>query len=481
MENNNSVDNNSTQNNEATARDPEIEAAVEKLVRGTADIISLHELRAKLARSKRENKPLRIKLGLDPTAPDIHLGFAVVLKKLRAFQDLGHEAHLIIGDFTAQIGDPSGKSKTRPRLTRAQVEDNAKTYQEQLFRILDPQRTVVHFNGDWLGKMTFVEVIELAAKYTVAQTLEREDFAQRFATNKPIGLHEIMYPLCQGQDSVAINADVEMGGTDQRFNNLVGRELQRINGQEPQVVLLMPLLVGTDGVQKMSKSLGNYIGIYEPPGEMFGKVMSIPDEAMRTYYTLATDVPLDEVEALLAGHPMEAKKRLGTNIVAQYWGEEAAQEARAGFEKQFSQREVPDEMPEVSVPPVPIGIVDLLRACFGFSGAEAKRLLKQNAVSLEGEKVSDPEKVLQPAEEEEIVLKVGKRQWARVRASSLVDALDYDEAGQTLVIRFNNGASYKYFEVPPQVVQELMGAESRGQFFNQQIRSHFRFEKLAAE
>jgi tyrosyl-tRNA synthetase len=296
------------------APDPNLEAAVQTLSRGADSIISVEELRLKLAKSARTGQPLRIKLGLDPTAPDIHLGFAVVLQKLRAFQRLGHEAHLIIGDFTAQIGDPTGKSKTRPQLTRAQVEENAKTYQEQLFRILDPAKTVVHFNGDWLGKMNFADVIQLASKYTVAQTLEREDFAQRLSTHKPIGLHEILYPLCQGQDSVAINSDVELGGTDQRFNNLVGRELQRINGQESQVVMLMPLLVGTDGSQKMSKSLGNYIGINEPPSEMFGKVMSIPDEAMRLYYTLCTEVPEPDIEQLLAGHPMEAKKRLGRKL-----------------------------------------------------------------------------------------------------------------------------------------------------------------------
>ncbi|HEX8833112.1 MAG TPA: tyrosine--tRNA ligase [Abditibacteriaceae bacterium] len=405
----------STQEN--TTPDPQIEAAITRLSRGADAIISVEELRAKLARSAREKKPLRVKLGLDPTAPDIHLGFAVVLKKLRAFQDLGHEAHLIIGDFTAQIGDPTGKSKTRPQLTREQVEANAKTYQEQLFRILDADKTTVHFNGDWLGKMGFAEVIQLAAKYTVAQTLEREDFAQRLEASKPIGLHEILYPLCQGQDSVAIRSDVELGGSDQRFNNLVGRELQRADGQEPQVVLLMPLLVGTDGAQKMSKSLGNYIGINEAPNEMFGKVMSIPDDAMRTYYTLCTEVPEAEIDALLAGHPMDAKKRLGREIVAQYHSEEAGVGAQDAFEKQFSRGEIPDEMPEVVLQSgEKYNGISLLRECFAVSGGEARRMVGQGAVTLDGEKISDPTTDL--TVNDGAIVKMGKRKWARIKLGS---------------------------------------------------------------
>jgi tyrosyl-tRNA synthetase len=391
-----------------------IDAALERLSRGCDDIISRDELREKLKKAQQSGKPLRVKLGLDPTAPDIHLGFAVVLKKLRAFQDLGHEAHLIIGDFTAQIGDPTGKSKTRPQLTRAQVEENARTYQQQLHRILDENKTVIYFNGDWLGKMTFPEVIQLAAKYTVAQTLEREDFSKRLAENKPLGLHEILYPLCQGQDSVQIQSDVELGGSDQRFNNLVGRELQRANGQEAQVVITMPLLVGTDGVQKMSKSLGNYIGITEAPGEIFGKVMSIPDAAMETYYTLCTDVPLDEVKSLLAGHPMEAKKRLAADIVAQYHGDEAAQAAREGFEKQFSRREVPDEIPEVLWSGAQSTLIgELLKTVFEVSGGEARRMVQQNAVSVGEEKISDP--MAEIKVEDGLILRMGKRKWAKIK------------------------------------------------------------------
>jgi len=393
----------------------EIEAALQRLSRGCDDIISRHELRAKLIKSQREQKPLKIKLGLDPTAPDIHLGFAVVLKKLRAFQDLGHEAHLIIGDFTAQIGDPTGKSKTRPQLTRAQVEENAKTYQEQLFRILDESKTVIHFNGDWLGKMTFAEVIQLAAKYTVAQTLEREDFRKRLEENKPLGLHEIMYPLCQGEDSVQIGSDVELGGTDQRFNNLVGRELQRINGQEAQVVMLLPLLVGTDGVQKMSKSLGNYIGIDEAPAEIFGKVMSIPDAAMETYFSLCTEIAIDDVKVLLAAHPMDAKKRLAGDIVAQYHGNDAAVSARESFEKQFSRREMPDEIPEVVLPPGGMPLVEMLRVAFDISGGEARRMVGQNAVSIDDQKISDAATIIEVRDG--LILKMGKRRFAKIRTA----------------------------------------------------------------
>lgn len=395
---------------------PELESALARLARGADDIISLDQLRAKLKKSAEEAKPLRVKLGLDPTAPDIHLGFAVVLKKLRLFQDLGHVAHLIIGDFTAQIGDPTGKSKTRPQLTREQVKENARTYQEQLSRILDPARTVVHFNSDWLGTMNFAEVIQLAAKYTVAQTLEREDFKQRLEQNKPLGLHEILYPLCQGYDSVVIESDVEMGGTDQRFNNLVGRELQRESGQEPQVVMLMPLLVGTDGTQKMSKSLGNYIGINEPPGEMFGKVMSIPDEVMRAYYTLCTDVPLEEVEKLLAGHPMEAKKRLGREIVTQYHSADAARAAQAGFEAQFSRHELPEQIPAVTISESEMGVVDLLRTCFDISGGEARRMILQNAVTIDEQRADDVTATV--ALREGMVIKLGKRRYARITSAA---------------------------------------------------------------
>lgn len=392
------------------------EDALSQLERGADTIIPRDELLEKLRKSEKSGEPLRIKLGLDPTAPDIHLGFAVVLRKLRQFQDLGHHAHLIIGDFTAQIGDPSGKSKTRPQLTREQVEENAKTYEQQLSEILDPAKTTIHFNGDWLGKMGFDDVIRLTAKYTVAQMLEREDFAQRLADNKPVGMHEILYPLCQGQDSVEIKADVELGGTDQRFNNLVGRDLQKASGQEAQVVLLMPILVGLDGTQKMSKSLGNYVGIGEAPAEMFGKLMSIPDDVMRQYYTLCTAVALDEVEQILAGHPMDAKKRLGREIVEIYHGADAAQSAQLNFEQKFSPKsggDVPDEMPEIEVKAGEIAIADLLAQCFGVSKSEARRMAEQGAVAVDGDKVDDATANVEVREG--MTVKMGKRRWARVK------------------------------------------------------------------
>ncbi len=390
-----------------------VEAALALLERGGAEIISRAELRAKLLKSAQSGTPLRIKLGLDPTAPDIHLGFAVVLRKLRLFQDLGHEAHLIIGDFTAQIGDPSGKSKTRPQLTREQVEANAQTYKEQLFRILTPMKTTVHFNGDWLGEMNFAEVIELSSKYTVAQMLEREDFAKRLAEQKPIALHEILYPLCQGRDSVEIHADVELGGTDQRFNNLVGRELQRADGQEPQVVMLMPILVGLDGVQKMSKSLGNYIGINDEPSDMFGKVMSLPDNAMETYFKLCTIVPEADIVDLLNGHPMEAKKRLAREIVAEYHDQIEAIEAQSAFEKQFSRGETPEEMPEIALSSEEISVVELLKLCFQITGGEAKRMVGQGAVALDGEKAEDSNLKITPRDG--LTVRMGKRRWARIK------------------------------------------------------------------
>lgn len=394
---------------------PSLDEALSLLERGADTIISREELRAKLAKSAQSKQPLRIKLGIDPTAPDIHLGFAVVLRKLRQFQDLGHEAHLIIGDFTAQIGDPSGKSKTRPPLSHEEVRQNAETYKTQLFKILDESKTHVHYNGDWLGAMTFVDVIRLASKSTVAQMLEREDFARRYEKGQPISLHEFMYPLCQGQDSVEIRADVELGGTDQRFNNLVGRELQRENGLEAQVVLLMPILVGLDGAQKMSKSLGNYVAISEEPTNQFGKLMSLPDEAMNTYFTLCTLVPLEEVETILAGHPMDAKKRLAREIVSIYHGADAAQDAQIAFEKQFQKDEVPADMPVVKLAGGEMGVLDLVKACFEVSGKEARRRVAQGAVSVDGQKVEDENATF--TLQSGLTIKAGKRAWAKVEVA----------------------------------------------------------------
>jgi tyrosyl-tRNA synthetase len=389
------------------------------LSRGAAQIVPEDEFKAKIARSIATGKPLRVKLGLDPTAPDIHLGFAVVLRKLRQFQDCGHEVDLVIGDFTGMIGDPTGKSVTRPRLTEEQIVANAHTYEQQLYKILDPAKTTVKRNSTWLGPKTFADLIETASKFTVARILEREDFRNRLDSGQPLHLHEILYPVAQALDSVALNSDVELGGTDQTFNILAGRDLMRENGQEPQIGLFMPLLVGTDGSQKMSKSLGNYVGIFESPAEQYGKTMSIPDEAMEGWFTLCTDVPLDEVKALCAGHPMQAKKRLAAEIVTLYHGAGAAAHAAAEWEKQFSRREVPDEMPEAVLKADDVGpdgtawIVGILKAAGIAKGTnEARRFVQQGGVSLNGAKVTDPEARL-PVNDGD-VLKVGRR-YARLK------------------------------------------------------------------
>ena len=318
--------------------------------KGSAEIIRESELRAKLEKSRASGKPLRIKAGFDPTAPDLHLGHTVLLRKLKHFQDLGHTVIFLIGDFTGMIGDPTGRSATRPPLTQEQIEQNAETYKTQVFKILDPQKTVVDFNRRWFSKFTADDFVRLAAKYTVSQMLEREDFHKRFAEEKPISMHELLYPLAQGYDSVALEADVELGGTDQKFNLLVGRELQRAYGQESQVVLTMPILEGLDGVQKMSKSLGNAIGIHEPPLEMYGKIMSISDAMMWRYYELLTDVQVADIEKMKAGtHPMQAKKDLARRIVADFHSIDVALKAAEDWAKQFQRDEVPENVQEIRV------------------------------------------------------------------------------------------------------------------------------------
>jgi len=318
--------------------------------KGAAEIIRESELRSKLEKSRASGKPLRVKLGMDPTAPDLHLGHTVVLRKLKHFQDLGHTVIFLIGDFTGMIGDPTGRSTTRPPLSREQIEQNAETYKAQVFKILDPRKTVIDFNRRWFSKFTADDFIRLAAKYTVSQMLEREEFHKRFLEEKPIAVHELLYPLAQGYDSVALEADVELGGTDQRFNLLVGRELQRAYGQEPQVVLTTPILEGLDGVQKMSKSFGNAIGIHEPPLEIYGKVMSISDEMMWRYYELLTDVQLPEIEKMKReAHPMQAKKDLARRIVTDFHSVEAAAKAGEDWAKQFQKDEVPEDLEVVEI------------------------------------------------------------------------------------------------------------------------------------
>jgi tyrosyl-tRNA synthetase len=368
------------------------------LKKGSAEIIREADLRAKLEKSRATGKPLRVKLGMDPTAPDLHLGHTVVLRKLKHFQDLGHTAIFLIGDFTGMIGDPTGRSATRPPLTREQVEENAETYKAQVFKILDPQKTVIDFNRRWFGEFTADDFVRLMAKYTVSQLLEREDFHRRFQDEKPISMHELLYPLVQGYDSVALEADVELGGTDQRFNLLVGRELQRAYGQESQAVLTTPILEGLDGVQKMSKSLGNAIGIHEPPLEMYGKVMSISDEMMWRYYELLTDVQIADIEKMKREtHPMQAKKELARRIVADFHSAEAAAKAAEDWAMQFQKHQVPDTLEEtaIDVPENRLRIDKLLaRAGLAGSVSDAGRLVKQGAVRVNGTVVNDPTTVL---------------------------------------------------------------------------------------
>ncbi len=397
------------------------EAQLDLLRRGTVEIISEEDLLTKL----RQNRPLRVKLGVDPSAPDIHLGIALVLRKLRQFQDLGHQAILVVGDFTGMIGDPSEKKKTRPMLTRDEIQRNVATYRDQYGRILDPQKTTVVFNSEWLGRMSFEDVIRLGAKTTVARVLERDDFANRLRSGVPVFMHELLYPLCQAMDSVQLQADVELGGTDQKFNNLMGRDLQREYGQEPQVVLLTPLLVGLDGVEKMSKSLGNAIGITDPPDEMYGKVMSLPDPLIGHYFASCTDVPMDEVMTIAAAlddgsmHPRDAKARLAREIVAVWHGKAKAEEAERAFERVFVDKDAPAEIPEAAVgrDELKQGHIRLIKllvlAGLAESNSEAKRLISQGGVSVDGDRVHKVDADV--AVKDGIVLRVGKRRFVRIR------------------------------------------------------------------
>ncbi|MBJ6725818.1 tyrosine--tRNA ligase [Geomesophilobacter sediminis] len=395
---------------------------LEIIKRGAVEILVEKELVEKLEKSAKTGVPLKIKAGFDPTAPDLHVGHTVLLQKMRQFQKLGHEVYFLIGDFTGMIGDPTGKSETRKALTREDVLKNAETYKEQVFKILDPNLTKVVFNSDWLGKLTASDMIGLAAKYTVARMLERDDFSKRFNTQMPISIHEFMYPLVQGYDSVALKADVELGGTDQKFNLLVGRELQREWGQTPQTVITMPLLEGLDGVNKMSKSLGNYIGINEPADEIYGKVMSISDELMLRYYELLSDLTTAEFDQLKAElksgavHPMAAKKQLARELVSRYHGPTAAELADENFIKRFRDNQTPDEMPEVTL--VPEGVKVLLCKVLAEAGlvksnSEGRRSIQGGGVKVNGEKISDENQEI--ACTGEYVIQVGKRRFAKVR------------------------------------------------------------------
>jgi tyrosyl-tRNA synthetase len=403
----------------------DVEEQLDILLRGTVDIVTKEELTKKLKRSHQENKPLRVKLGLDPTAPDIHIGNAIPLHKLHTFQSLGHTAVLIIGDYTATVGDPSGVNKTRPMVTYEKVLENAKTYLAQAGKILDLTTTEVIYNSTWFEKMTFNEVIKLAAKMTVARMMERDDFTKRYAAGIPISVHEFIYPLMQGYDSVMVKSDIELGGTDQLFSLIVGRDLQKDANMEPQIALTTPLLEGIDGNKKMSKSLGNYIGITEPPREMFGKVMSIPDNLMRKYFELMTDLGIQEIEQLLDHrhtHPRTAKVVLAKAVVHRYYNKKEADAASAEFDRIFKEHALPDDIPEVHIsnselPYGKIWIVHLMVLCgFAATNSEARRLIEQGGVSINNESITDA--TLNTEIKSGSILKVGKRRFARVIISN---------------------------------------------------------------
>jgi tyrosyl-tRNA synthetase len=397
----------------------ELSRQLDLILRGAVEVIHQAELEAKLKRSLKEHRPLRVKAGFDPTAPDLHLGHTVLIHKLRHFQDLGHQVIFLIGDFTGLIGDPTGVSETRRALTKEQVRENAKTYERQIFKILDPEKTTIEFNSRWMGPMTAEGLIQLAAHYRVARMMERDDFQKRYQEQKPISVHEFLYPLVQGYDSVALKADVELGGTDQKFNLLVGRDLQRDYGQEPQVVVTMPLLEGTDGVRKMSKSLGNYIALEDKPDEMFGKVMSISDVLMYRYYELLTT---EDMATVKTAHPMESKQALAQLMVARYHGVEAGKQARAVFQQKFQEREFPAE-PDVRLTLTTadlkegrtISLADLV-AKTGLvpSKSEARRLIIQGGLELDEQKQTDANAVFTPVVGRTYRLKIGRRKFALV-------------------------------------------------------------------
>ena len=407
-----------------------IDDQISIIQRGAVDLLTVEELRRKLERSATSGQPLRVKLGLDPTAPDIHLGHTVVLHKLRQFQELGHQVFLVIGDFTGMIGDPTGKSETRKPLTREDILANAQTYATQLYKVLEPAKTTLRFNSEWLGKLTPEEIVTLAAKYTVARMLERDDFQRRFHDGRAIGVHEFLYPLFQAYDSVALQADVELGGTDQKFNLLVGRDIQREYGQEPQVIVTTPLLEGLDGVQKMSKSLGNYIGITEPPREIYGKIMSLSDQLMLRYYELLSDLQIaaweEKKRRMTEGsiNPRDVKMALAREMVTRFYNGTVAEEAEREFQRMFQGGGLPDEIDEplvrLSGPDgEPTWIVALLvQAGLVPSNSEARRLIQQGAVRVDGERVSDANARLTTSESH--LLQVGRRRFARIRPENVV-------------------------------------------------------------
>lgn len=403
---------------------PSVKEQMEIIKRGTSEIIPEEELIKKLQKSFVSGKPLNIKLGCDPTRPDLHLGHSVVLRKLAQFQELGHQAILIIGDFTALIGDPSGRNSTRPPLTETEIKENAKSYFEQAYKILDKEKTRIVYNSEWLGKMNFADVIKLASKYTVARMMERDDFTNRFKEGVPISMHEILYPLAQAMDSVAIESDVELGGTDQKFNLLVGRDIQRENDMEPQVILTMPILVGTDGVEKMSKSYGNYIGISDSPKNIYGRTLSIPDNVIYNYYEVATDISSEELSNIKliledgSENPRDIKRTLARKLVEMYHSKDAAIQAEQDFDNIFINKGIPEDIPEYSADFNSMTIIDLIVAVkFASSKGEARRLIRQGGVSVDGEKIIEIyQEIIFDSEK---VLKVGKRKFIKLLPNNL--------------------------------------------------------------
>lgn len=398
-----------------------VEDQMDVIRRGTVEIVPEEELIEKLKESRKTNTPLKIKLGCDPTRPDLHLGHSVILRKLRQFQDLGHEAILIIGDFTALIGDPTGQNETRPALTEEEIKENAETYLDQATKILDPDHTTIVYNSDWLGDMRFQDVIKLTSKLTVARMIERDDFSKRYNNNEPISLHEFLYPLAQGQDSVHLKSDVELGGTDQKFNLLVGRDLQKDDGQDPQVALMMPLLVGTDGTKKMSKSYDNYIGITESANDMYGKVLSIPDELIYPWFELLSDVPVDDLpqyKQKAEENPRDTKHELARIITAIYHGPEAARAAKQHFEQTVIGNEVPDDAPTFEYEAgEEFRLLDIIAETgFTQSNGQTKRMMKQGGVSIDDEKITDKGYSVTFEPDTEFTLKVGKRNYAIVKS-----------------------------------------------------------------
>lgn len=395
------------------------------LKKGCVEIIQENELKAKLERAIKENKPLRIKAGFDPTAPDIHIGHTVLIRKMKHFQDLGHDVIFLIGDFTGLIGDPSGQSATRPPMTREQINKNAETYKNQIFKILDPEKTIIDFNSRWLGKLASFDIIKLTSKYTVARILERDDFSNRLKSGQPISLHELLYPIMQAYDSVALEADVELGGTDQKFNLLVGRDIQREFQQEPQIVITMPLLEGLDGVNKMSKSLDNYVGITEPPNEIYGKIMSVSDPLMFRYYELLTDVLLSQIDDWRREiqeeklNPKDLKSRLAKMIVADFWSEAEAAKTVKEFDLVFKQKKIPSDLAVHIVDPGKISesgevsIIDVLEEIL-LSRGEAKRMVRQGGIYIDGSRIDSIELMLNFKKKNEYVLKIGKRRFYKI-------------------------------------------------------------------